>query len=262
MAKRALCIGINDYPGTDNDLSGCVNDAMDWRDTLKARDFAVAELFDRDATKAGMLEALSQLVSESRYGDVAIITFSGHGTWQPDMDGDEEDKRDEALCPHDVVASGPLLDDELFAIFRQRKRGSRIVLISDSCHSGTVTKFAPPLGSGSRRVRYLAPDVFLPPDVRLRALRVERAVGSVQSRTTALLMAGCRDNEYSYDAEFAGRPNGAFTYVALQCWQQLPPDATYKQWMAEVRKQLPSQDYPQTPELHGTSPQRDWRVLT
>ena len=30
MTKKALCIGINDYPGTDSDLQGCVNDATDW----------------------------------------------------------------------------------------------------------------------------------------------------------------------------------------------------------------------------------------
>ena len=34
MAKYALCIGINDYPGTDSDLSGCVNDANDWAAAL------------------------------------------------------------------------------------------------------------------------------------------------------------------------------------------------------------------------------------
>jgi len=34
MTKRALCIGINDYPGTDFDLSGCVNDAHDWAQAL------------------------------------------------------------------------------------------------------------------------------------------------------------------------------------------------------------------------------------
>jgi hypothetical protein len=34
MAKTALCIGINDYPGTANDLSGCINDAQDWANTL------------------------------------------------------------------------------------------------------------------------------------------------------------------------------------------------------------------------------------
>lgn len=34
VAKRALCIGSNDYPGTDGDLSGCVNDAHDERDEV------------------------------------------------------------------------------------------------------------------------------------------------------------------------------------------------------------------------------------
>ena len=28
MALKALCIGINDYPGTQSDLHGCVNDAQ------------------------------------------------------------------------------------------------------------------------------------------------------------------------------------------------------------------------------------------
>ena len=30
MANKALCIGINNYPGTHMDLQGCVNDAEDW----------------------------------------------------------------------------------------------------------------------------------------------------------------------------------------------------------------------------------------
>ncbi len=29
MEKRALCIGIKDYPKTRSDLSGCVNDAKE-----------------------------------------------------------------------------------------------------------------------------------------------------------------------------------------------------------------------------------------
>ena len=28
--RRALCIGINDYPYEGNDLNGCVNDANAW----------------------------------------------------------------------------------------------------------------------------------------------------------------------------------------------------------------------------------------
>ena len=30
MAKKALCVGINDYPAEDNDLKGCVRDARAW----------------------------------------------------------------------------------------------------------------------------------------------------------------------------------------------------------------------------------------
>ena len=32
--RTALCIGINDYPGTGSDLAGCVNDAQDWGSSL------------------------------------------------------------------------------------------------------------------------------------------------------------------------------------------------------------------------------------
>ena len=34
MAKRALLVGINDYPGTQNDLQGCVNDITNVYDIL------------------------------------------------------------------------------------------------------------------------------------------------------------------------------------------------------------------------------------
>jgi len=54
MVMRALCIGINDYPGTDSDLSGCVNDANDWAAVLKKRGFTVTMLLDRKATGAAI----------------------------------------------------------------------------------------------------------------------------------------------------------------------------------------------------------------
>ena len=47
--KRSLHIGINDYPGTQNDLSGCVNDANDWEKTLSDRGFQTITLLDAQA---------------------------------------------------------------------------------------------------------------------------------------------------------------------------------------------------------------------
>ena len=141
MSKKALCIGINDYPGTDNDLSGCVNDANDW-----AAELTTARLLRQQAARSGrppgaaMIKAIGGLIDGAAKGDSLIITYSGHGTWVPDTSGDEPDGRDEALCPYDLASKGALLDDDLHALFSRRAAGVRIVLISDSCHSGSVTR--------------------------------------------------------------------------------------------------------------------------
>ena len=76
-----------------------------------------------------------------------------------------------------------------------------------------------------------------------------------------MLLAACRDTEYSFDATFSGRPNGAFTYVALTTLAQLAPGASYRDWLRAIRAQLPSQNYPQTPALQATQAQLAWPLL-
>ena len=125
--KRSLHIGINDYPGTGSDLSGCVNDANDWREAMVVKRFEAVSLLDEKATKSNMHEAISKIVGDTGRNDIAAITFSGHGTWIADEDGDEPDGRDEALCPHDINQGNLLTDDELYDIFSERRRGARNV---------------------------------------------------------------------------------------------------------------------------------------
>jgi len=258
--RHALCIGINDYPGTGSDLSGCVNDAHDWADELTKRSFEVTLMLDAEATGEAMREGMRRLLRTASSGDVVVITYSGHGTWVRDDNDDERDGRDEALCPHDIGTNGPLLDDELYDILCDRERGVRTVMISDSCHSGTVARFAPSLRASADTVRFLPPSTFLSPDEAARAAKMPRVTAG-RSRHAALLMSGCRDFEYSYDAHFGDRPNGAFTYVALAALRELPADATYADWVSAIARQLPSQDYPQTPGIDGSSTQRKWTVL-
>jgi len=112
--KRSLHIGINDYPGTQNDLSGCVNDANDWEEALKQHGFQTVSIVDGQAKKSNMVEAISKIVSDTGKDDIAVITYSGHGTWVADEDGDEPDGRDEALCPYDIMDGNILTDDELY----------------------------------------------------------------------------------------------------------------------------------------------------
>jgi len=257
MTKKALCIGINDYPGTSNDLSGCVNDAQDWKTALEKRGFQVELLLNKQATKDAMRERIQRLVMDAKSGDVAAITYSGHGTWVPDVDGDEPDGRDEALCPYDIGQNRPLLDDELRDIFSERERGTRIALISDSCHSGTVTRFAPMANASDTkvRVRFLPPETFLPAREREVAARIARGGTRRPRSSSALLVSGCADTEYSYDASFGGKPNGAFTYFAVKALAALPAKATYRDWYRAIRETLPNPTYPQSPNLFGTRSQ-------
>jgi Caspase domain len=67
MAKKALCIGINNYPATHMDLQGCVNDANDWAAALSGRGFAVTTLLDDQATKLAMVAAMGHLIGKAAW---------------------------------------------------------------------------------------------------------------------------------------------------------------------------------------------------
>lgn len=253
--RISLHIGINDYPGTGNDLSGCVNDANDWAALCREEGFDQVEtLLDGQATKQNMLSAISKQLRRLNYGDLLVLTYSGHGSYTTDTNGDEADRRDECLCPYDIWTEGPITDDELYELFQIRDRGARFVFISDSCHSGTVNRFAPPLipDEKPRRVRFLPPRAFAPNTPDIETPRV-----GGKSRRSALLMAGSLDREYSYDAWFGDRPNGAFTRAAIDAYWETHP-ATYREWVHQIRLRLPSPDYPQTPQLDGASYQQAW----
>lgn len=276
MAKKALCIGINNYPGTDMDLGGCVNDAEDWAAVLAARGFAVQKLLDAQATKAAMVAAIRGLVKGAAAGDSLAITFSGHGTYAPDENGDEPDGLDEGLCPYDIKQGNVLIDDEIQQLFAERAAGVRVLLISDSCHSGTVIRAAraDPDATGARP-RFLPMGAWLPDEKLPRAANGKPATqvpllatlspwaGAILQSGGDLLLAGCAEgpNNYSYDAVIAGRANGAFTYYALKALKTLPPGATYADWHAAIRQSLPSASYPQTPQIFGSKAARKYKVL-
>jgi hypothetical protein len=247
MKKIALCIGINAYGG-GNSLSGCVNDALDWSEALRARGYEVSTMLDGDATMARIIDAITALMKRSRYRDRIVITYSGHGTYGQDASGDESDHHDEAICPVDCFQVGMLYDDEIGALMSRRAFGSRLLWVPDSCFSGTVNRFYGPTTKGKPR---LLPPHLMPPR--------EKTVTARAAGSPALLLSGCSDTEYSYDTSFKGRPNGAFSRVALDALQRNPK--SYKQWHQFIREVLPSDDYPQSPKLDGSLYRRLQGVL-
>ena len=180
MAKRALCVGINDYPGSSMDLAGCVNDAADWQAVLEQRGYAVQHLHDAEATRARMLDALRALVGQAAAGDSLVFTFSGHGSWLPDDDRDEPDARDEMLCPFDVMQDQYVLDDDLHDIFGTKPADARLFVIADCCHSGSVVRYASSPATPDAapiKARFLPPYVFARGDRALERA-IDRAVNT------------------------------------------------------------------------------------
>lgn len=266
MAKHALSIGINDYPGSSSDLSGCINDCSDWKSELMSRGFDVRTLQNGEATKAAMVSAITNLVRSLQPGDIGVLTYSGHGTWVPDRSGDEADRRDEALCPYDIMSGATLLDDELATIFNSVNKAAKLIMISDSCHSGTVSRDQSGEQSGFV-TRYLSPLKFLNGDDLESAIDISSRLINVSSirkkplQENIVLISGCKDTEYSYDARFGNRPNGALTYFAIKSLKHQPAGATYSMWFNDIRDNLPCSTYPQTPQLTISDKANQWRIF-
>jgi len=258
--RLALTIGIN-YAGGPSELRGCLADARHWSGALAARGFEVQTLLEKDATKANIIDATKSLVSRLGHCDVGFVTFSGHGTFVADAEGgDEADGRDEAWVPCDYAGGNLLTDDEVFDLHDDRHRTSRLVVVSDSCHSGTVSRFAAepePEPGPYRAVR------FLPPTRDWLPKKLVPHVGGPprtarRAKTPALLLSGCRDWEYSYDANIDGIAQGAASWAYLAALKEGPK--TYRDWAKLMPARLPTRQYPQTPCLLGTKSQQRWPV--
>src|SRR5437016_5583666 len=78
-ADTAVVIGVNHYGMLQHaDLKGCVNDARAVAEGLRKYGFKVVVLADDQATRQGILGAISQLKSSS--GERVVFYFAGHGT--------------------------------------------------------------------------------------------------------------------------------------------------------------------------------------
>ena len=272
MANRALCVGINDYPIDGADLAGCVNDARAWADLLVERfDFPrsqVKVLTDRRAKKKAILDGVKDLIAGATVGDILVFTNSSHGSYIPDTEDDEPDGYDETLCPWDVKAD-QITDDEVRVILAEIPRGVRFAMISDSCHSGSVARarvddVIPGFRTkDQRRVRFLNPALVRRTRLLPNARRT-RPTGRIGSEAAErhVLISGCRDDEYSFDARIGGRFHGAMTYHAIKAIRAARYRITPSQLGRELNRRLPAAGFDQHPQVSGQAAARRRPLFT
>ena len=167
VERRALLIGINEYPNPASRLEGCVNDVFLMSSVLQECGFRPEEIrvvLDERATTANILERLHWLLDNVGSGEERVLFYSGHGAQIPTYDiRGEVDHLDECLAPYDFdwSAAHAIRDKQLVEFYSQLPYESRFLAIFDCCHSGGMTR------EGGLRPRGIDP----PDDIRHRALQ-------------------------------------------------------------------------------------------
>lgn len=165
--RRALLVGINDYPDPANRLEGCVNDVFLMSSVLQECGFDAEDIrvvLNERATAGNFFERLHWLLDDVAAGDERVLFYSGHGAQMPAYGNrDEVDHFDECLVPWDFdwTPGRAVTDKQFFELYTQLPYESYFAAIFDCCHSGGMTR------DGVRKARGISP----PDDVRHRALR-------------------------------------------------------------------------------------------
>lgn len=163
--RRALLVGINEYPDPQMRLNGCVNDVYLMSAVLQECGFDADDirvLTDGRATRAALLERLDWLADGVGGGDERVFFYSGHGAQMPLYGADKPGQMAETLVPVDFDWSEEhaFTDKDFNRFYSQLPYGSEFIAMFDCCHAGGMTR-------GGQRVRGIEP----PDDVRHRAIR-------------------------------------------------------------------------------------------
>lgn len=240
--KRALLIGINEYPEPTANLYGCLTDVDLQRELLIHRfgfnPSDILELSDRTPdkpTRANILQAFEEeLIAGTKPGDVVVVHYSGHGSKMIDLRPLRSDGMVGTILPSDPPGpagegAAPDISGRSLFLLSKLIPTETLTLVLDSCFSGSSTRgnalvrsanghfsragFSTPLSTAEidDQERWLARlNLSLQEFETLRAQGIAKglAIGSALGSQTAL------------DMPMDGFSVGAFTYLLTRyLWQ-------------------------------------------
>lgn len=246
----ALHIGLNavdptSYEGWNGELMACEADAAVYRQFAEQAAFQnINTLLTKQATSKNVLKHLADAAKKLKSGDIMLLTYSGHGGSIIDVNKDEPDGFDETWCLYDRQ----LIDDELFECFSQFKAGVRILIFSDSCHSGTVAKATMAAPSEKTDPNTYMRSRMAPMSVLIRTynkhkskydqIQKEKMAGVEDIKAYVVQFGACQDNEEAM--EIWG--NGMFTAKVKKVMEGQVK--TYNDLFAAIKKGFTVQQHP------------------
>jgi hypothetical protein len=255
----SLHLGLNTidpahYDGWDGALTACEFDAASMKAIAESRGFEPRVLLSSEATADAIIGEIERAAGELAPGDLFLLTYAGHGGQVPDRnDEDEEDRSDETWLAYDRQ----IVDDELYSLWATFQPGVRVLVVSDSCHSGTVTRaiegdvpnvVATRASADAQSPRYRA----MPRDVMIGTYRanaglydgIQEALPTAEQAdvgATVVLISGCQDDQLSLD----GFSNGLFTENLVAVWADGAWEGGgHAQFHEAIRARMPDQQQP------------------
>jgi hypothetical protein len=231
MKGYSLHIGVNitdpQHYGAIPQLKAAVNDARWWEQYAKGKGYSTTHLHNEAAKIKTVKDKLAHYATQLKPGDIFLLTYSGHGgeIINDKPDNVDTEKMDQTWCLYDEQ----LLDDEIYECFKAFKEGTRIVVVADSCHSGTITRVADndlskmleegmsmakaSRGMASRQLPEEAQQAIMS---RLYESKYEPKIKKYKStgkrqdiKAAVKLLAACQDNQVTYDGDEYGIFTGA-----------------------------------------------------
>lgn len=254
-------IGLNTvdpahYNGWDGRLKACEFDAEDMSRIARERGFDTRVLLTREATAEAVTDGIREAAQQVGKGGFFFLTYSGHGGQVPDLKGEEKpDAMDETW----VLYDRQLVDDELYTLWAEFEEGVRILVLSDSCHSGTMTRDARdmfeavvPMIVERNMITDQQPRTKDLPravqdatyeqhrDVYDGIQRSHKASDEIDVEAAVLLISGCQDDQLSLD----GKRNGLFTQTLLRVWDNGQFSGAYRAFHRAIQALMPPTQSP------------------
>ena len=278
VRRNALIGWINKYQNPANWLNGAVPDALDMAETLKILKFPrknIHVLLDGEATTDGILKGLDWLTKDAQPGDVLIFFYSGHGSQVYDINGDEEDRIDEIICPADIDFDNEkyITDDVLHDYFTNKvPSGTRTDVILDSCFSGTATRAVAGVSDGwinknvKRRQRFMPPppqhlfqiNSTIPQFTKIIRFGTglvitngdDKKPEASEGQQHNCLLSGCDKNQYSEEVEMdGGEIRGVLTYYFTRILRRSNGDITRGEAFSILKSSVANDGFTQRPTL-------------
>jgi hypothetical protein len=285
--KYAIVIGINNYPNlpAENQLHQAVKDANNARQMLISEfDFPaenIVMLYDTEATRDGILQNLRNQLSKLKAGDLFVFYYSGHGTLFPDAKSEEIDETqitdqivdpetkllkplahpaafDSAICPSNVAGPSEggkpwgnlILDDELYNAFKEfTTKGCQVVLLSDSCHSGSLGRGLSE--ANGDRPKQISPRLLFG-EVNDWESGIPRPAVQTQVQRTNddfdgryLAFTAAKDSELAWESQ----TGGYFTEALVTAARGSNNHATFECLFRAVKRQVKTRQPNQEPQL-------------